>query len=241
MVLVWENALGGRTFEVGDGDDRRFVKWSPHDAGTDLRAEAARMRWAGAHSPVPRVLHQGDDADGQWLVTSPLPGQSAVAERWRAEPEVAVAAIGEGLRALHDALPVDGCPFTWHVEDRIAEALRRDHAGRQQPSQWHPSHHALTVPEALASIAEPPSVDVLVVCHGDACAPNTVIADDGCWSGHVDLGALGVADRWADLAIATWSTTWNYGSGWEGPLLEAYGVEPDPQRTAYYRLLWDLT
>jgi len=54
------------------------------------------------------------------------------------------------------------------------------------------------------------------------------------------VNGLGVADRWADLAIATWSTTWNYGPGWETPLLDAYGVAPDPDRTRYYRLLWDL-
>ncbi len=51
---------------------------------------------------------------------------------------------------------------------------------------------------------------------------------------------MGVADRWADPAVATWSTIWNYGAGWEDELLDAYGIEPDPERTAYYRLLWDL-
>ncbi|MEV8099981.1 phosphotransferase [Kitasatospora sp. NPDC085879] len=77
-------------------------------------------------------------------------------------------------------------------------------------------------------------------CHGDACAPNTLLGADGRYSGHVDLGALGTADRWADLAVATWSTRWNYGPGWEEPLLAAYGIAPDRERTAYYRLLWHL-
>jgi hypothetical protein len=40
-----------------------------------------------------------------------------------------------------------------------------------------------------------------------------------------------------DLGVATWSTEWNYGPGWDRPLLDAYGIEPDPERTAYYRLL----
>jgi kanamycin kinase len=71
-------------------------------------------------------------------------------------------------------------------------------------------------------------------------APNTLIGSDGRWSGHVDLGRLGIADLWADLAIATWSAGWNYGPGWERLLLDAYGVEPDPERTRHYRLLWDL-
>lgn len=45
---------------------------------------------------------------------------------------------------------------------------------------------------------------------------------------------------WADLAVATWSTEWNYGPGWDKLLLQAYGLPPDPDRTRYYRLLWDL-
>ncbi len=89
-------------------------------------------------------------------------------------------------------------------------------------------------------LAQAPPVDQLVVCHGDACAPNTLLTDDGAWSGHVDLGALGEADRWADLAVATWSAEWNYGPGWDDHLLASYGAHPDPARIAYYRLLWDL-
>ena len=89
-------------------------------------------------------------------------------------------------------------------------------------------------------VAEPPIVDRLVVCHGDPCSPNTIVDADGNWVGHVDLGALGVGDRWADIAVATWSLEWNYGPGWDDLLLDTYGIAADPERTAYYRLLWDL-
>jgi kanamycin kinase len=60
------------------------------------------------------------------------------------------------------------------------------------------------------------------------------------YAGHVDLGELGVADRWADLAVGSWSTEWNYGHGWEKTYFEAYGVGPDPARIRYYRELWDI-
>jgi kanamycin kinase len=230
--LVWLNEIGGQTFEVGGGDDRFFVKWSPAD---DLSVEAARMRWAAPFTPVPKVLDHGSDDDGWWLVTTPLPGTSAVNARWKAEPAAAVTGIGEGLRALHDALPVASCPFSWSVSERLSHSLHVD------PASWHAEHQQLSVEEALEFLADEPLTDEdLVVCHGDACAPNTLIGAGGRWSGHVDLGSLGIADRWADLAIATWSAGWNYGPGWEGLLLDAYGVEPDPERTRYYRLLWDL-
>jgi kanamycin kinase len=49
-----------------------------------------------------------------------------------------------------------------------------------------------------------------------------------------------VADRWADLAVAAWSTEWNYGPGYDGLVYEGYGIAPDPERIAYYRLLWDM-
>jgi len=90
--------------------------------------------------------------------------------------------------------------------------------------------------------ADAPAADRLVVCHGDACAPNTLIADDGTCAGHVDLGDLGVADMWSDLAVATMSLAWDLADvdgALEAALLDAYGVDPDPVRMAYYRERWE--
>jgi kanamycin kinase len=237
---VWQNELGGLTFEVGADPARFFAKWLPAGSAVDLADEAVRLSWAVAYTPVPRLLDQGTDEDGSWLVTAALPGQSAVAERWTAEPRMAVTAIGEGLRALHEALPVATCPFSWSAEDRLADARRRAAQGGIDATRWDPTHRPLGVDGALELLADVPPPDRLVVCHGDSCAPNTLLSEDGRWSAHVDLGRLGVADRWADLAVAAWSTEWNYGPGWDGLLLEAYGVRPDPDRIRYYRLLWDL-
>jgi aminoglycoside phosphotransferase len=236
---VWENELGGRTFEVGAGAGRCFVKWTPA-GGIDLTEEAARLEWAGPYITVPRVIGQGADDAGSWLVTSPLPGQNAVTQRWRDEPAKAVTAIGAGLRAMHEAMPVATCPFSWTAQDQVADARCRAGRGQLGRAGWHEIHQGLTVEQALALVADIPPADCLVVCHGDACAPNTLITEDGRCSGHVDVGDLGVADRWADLAVATWSSEWNYGPGWDRLLLDAYGIASDPDRTRYYRLLWDL-
>lgn len=235
---VWRNEIGGLTFELTGSTGRRFVKWLPAGAPADLTAEAVRLRWAARLTPVPRVLEHGSDDDGSWLVTAALDGTSAVDPRWRDRPEVATRGLGEGLRALHDRLQVEACPFTWDVRDRLTRALT---GGRDDPATWHPDHAGVTVADAAARLADVPDPDGLVVCHGDPCVPNTLLDDEGRWTAHVDLGTLGVADRWADLAVATWSTQWNYGPGFEQPLLDAYGIDPDPVRTAYYRLLWDLT
>jgi kanamycin kinase len=241
LTPVWVNELGGLTFRADDGrGTARYIKWVK--TGTpeiDLPAEAARLAWAQQWVTVPRVLEHGTDGEGAWLVTEPVPGSSAVEPRWHADPAVAAAAIGHGLRVLHDALPVDACPYAWSVEQRLARADERIADGEGSESRF-PEHRHLTTAEARARIAVPPPVDRWVVCHGDACVPNTLLHEDGSFAAHVDLGSLGVADRWADLAVAAWSTEWNFGPGYDGVVYEAYGITPDPERIAYYRLLWDM-
>lgn len=218
LVPVWRNGIGGLTFRAG----RRFIKWGPLNSETTMADEARRLAWAGAHIRVPRVREQGVDAQHEWMVTDALPGKSAVAPRWVADAATAVRAIGTGLRTLHNSLPTKDCPFSWQVGHRVAKAEAR----------------GIRVPAHLTTA---PPIDRLVVCHGDACAPNTLIGDDGQFSAHVDLGALGVADRWADIAVAAMSTEWNYGPGWEDALIEAYGLDPDRRRLAFYRDLWNAT
>lgn len=208
---VWSNELGGITFRLGT---TRYLKWSPSVAGVDLCEEQRRLDWVTRYSPVPKVLEYGSDSSQSWLVTHALPWENAVADRWMAEPLAAVRAAAVGLRAFHDNVPVSQCPFDWSVRSRIA-------------------HRDLPV-------AAPP-IDRLVVCHGDACMPNTLIADDGSWAAHVDLGSMGVADRWADLAPAIWSTEFNYGRDYCGEFLTAYGVDLDRERLDYYQWLWEST
>lgn len=183
---------------------------------------------------MPGVLDLGVDDQGTWLVTAALPGEPSCSDRWKAEPVRAVTAIGEAIRQLHDGLQVDACPFSWSIGVRAAEARRRAAGGLIDPETWFPEHRRLSVEAALDFIAEPPSEEELVVCHGDACAPNTILADDGHCSGHVDLGWLGTADRWADLAVGSWSIGWNFGPELEDLYFEAYGVERDADRIRYY-------
>src|SRR5918994_218006 len=121
---VWVNELGGVTYAItgGAGDRACFVKFGPAGSGIDLAAEAARLDWARRVAPVPVPLESGEDEQGSWLVTATLPGSNAVSDRWQAYPAVAVRALGEGLRALHEALPVAVCPFSWTAEQRLADA-----------------------------------------------------------------------------------------------------------------------
>jgi kanamycin kinase len=240
IELLWRNELGGLTYRVTDEPTDQVIKWTAAESGIDLDEEVRRLRWADRFTPVPHVVGWGSDGTGNWFVTEALPGNNAVDECWITDPERAVVAIGAGLRALHDTLPVADCPFSWSATERLAKITHRASAGLVDPAGWDPAHRHWGLTEALEYLSSPPPTDRLVVCHGDACAPNTLVDETGRWTAHVDFGALGVADRWADIAVATWSVEWNYGDGWERTFLDAYGVDPDPFRTAYYRLLWDL-
>jgi len=264
---IWQNELGGITFRVRPtavnpcvplihlAANTRYVKWQPAaplgskaNHVISLAAEAERLTWARQWALVPEVLDyhrvggessdsglgagklnpdvvvpENHEADGEILVTQALAGRPAMHAFWRARPAEAARAVGAGLRKLHDALPVADCPFDWSVSSRIERAGL---AG---------------TPLGDELLAAAPSLTDLVVCHGDACVPNTLLDNFGYLAGHVDFGRLGVADRWADIAVAAWSTEWNYGHGYADALYAGYGIAPDNEKIAYYQRLWDQT
>ena len=191
----------------------RYLKWNPRSTGIDLERERVRLKWLSTRHPAPRVVDSGIEDDAQWLITEGLPGDSAVGDQWRARRREAIRAIATGLRAIH-AIPIEDFPADWAAEVWV---------GREPPS-----------------LGPRPVIETLVLVHGDACAPNTLISDDGAWTGNVDFGDLGVGDRWADLAIASLSLDWNFGEGHQSEFFDAYGVTPDDERIRYYRALWDL-
>lgn len=90
-------------------------------------------------------------------------------------------------------------------------------------------------------LSQRPEQEDLVVCHGDLSLPNVLMDPDSfAVTGVIDTGRLGMADRWADLAIATRSLASpnpQFGDWAVQRYLTAYGVSPDIQKRDFYRLL----
>jgi kanamycin kinase len=217
----------------------RFLKVRAVEEEPRLLEEAARLRWARGHLTVPEVLACGTEGDRDWLLLAGLPGRDATSPELRARPGWLVPILAQGLRDLHET-PVGDCPFRLSVEDALAAVRRRVTEGTAVHSDLHEefSHlsldHALRMVEGLAPDTEEP-----VLCHGDYCFPNVLIEGEAV-TAYIDLGELAVADRWWDVAVGSWTTTWNIGPGWEQQFLDAYGIEPDLRRMTFWRLVYDL-
>ncbi len=239
--VVWANGLEVVTWRLRAAHGAiRYLKVARLGQEVTLVAERERMIWAAARLPVPRVLDYGSDGAHEWLLTAGLEGVPAVAAEVLADPRHAAPQLARGLRRFH-ALPMEDCPFRGGMEAMIALARARVAAGLVIPERdFQPEHAHLTVDAALTRLTQlRPGGEELAVCHGDYCPPN-VLLGGGQVVGYVDLGQLGLADRWWDLAVATWSITWNFGPGWEDLFLASYGVRRDPRKMAFYRLLHDL-
>jgi kanamycin kinase len=225
---------------TGPGGAVRFAKVARGgDRYPTLRGESERMIWASPYLPVPVVLALEEHGDATILLTEGLPGRDATHASWRDDLSALVLALGRGLRAFHEAVGEEWCPFRFDLARALAHVEDRVRTG-EIAGNFHPEHAHLTPAAALAELETlaPPDED-LVVCHGDFCAPNMLL-QDGRVTGFVDLGELGAADRWWDVAVGAWSVGWNFGEELEPLFYEGYGIEPDPARIRFFRLLYDL-
>ena len=228
------------TWRLAHPDGRvRFAKISACAGYPTLAGEAERMVWAAAYLPVPTVVAIEDVEGSTVLITEGLAGHDGTDPRWRDDVPGLVRTFAEGLAAFHRAVGDEWCPFRFDVSTGLEHVRRRAEAGLLDPARhFNADYRHLSVAAAVAQLEETAPVDEdLVVCHGDYCPPN-VLLQGGRVTGYVDLGELGVADRWRDIAIGGWSTGWNFGTEYEPLFYECYGVAPDPQRIAFYRLLW---
>jgi kanamycin kinase len=220
----------------------RFAKVATGDRGCypTLRGESERMVWAAPYLPVPEVVAFDELEEATVLLTETLPGRDATHPAWRTDLPALVRTFGRGLRAFHDAVGEEWCPFRFELASALAHVEERVATDDIDPAGFHEEHAHLTPAAALAELeAIAPADEDLVVCHGDYCPPN-VLLREGRVTGYVDLGELGAADRWWDIAVGGWSVGWNFGEELEPLFYESYGISPDPARIRFFRLLYDL-
>lgn len=224
-----------RVHRPGQAD--AFLKSEVIDAFSELDDEIARLRWLqGQGQPAPAVIATAEETGRRWLLMSALPGRD-LASSPELPPQLLVELLADALRGLH-AIPVTACPFDQRLASRLQAAQARVEAGLVDADDFDDERLGQSAQQVFAELRTTrPDHEDLVVSHGDACLPN-LLAAEGRFSGFIDCGRLGVADRNQDLALAARSLVHNFGdTRWVAPLFRRYGVTADERRLAFYRLL----
>ncbi|MEV4020413.1 APH(3'') family aminoglycoside O-phosphotransferase [Nonomuraea angiospora] len=249
-IPVTGGESGAGVFRSDDGT--RYAKCVPAGSVASLEEERDRVEWLGTQGfPGPRVLDWRVTADGARLVTSAVAGVPADRVP-AAELRAAWEKIADAVRRLHD-LPARACPFARDLTWMFAMAGDVVARGAVNP-EFLPVEQQHTPAGELLARLEPQLERRLaqeaaetVVCHGDLCLPNIILDPETLdVAGFIDLGRLGRADPYADIALllANSRETWpdERQANWaDERFAERYGIVLDRDRERFYLHLDPLT
>ena len=207
-----------------DRDGGYFLKTQPVAAGS-LRSEAEKGRFFFEKGLGAEVLSYRTVEEADWLLTRRVEGEDCTHAAYLADPKRLAELWGEILRGLHE-LPTEGCPAPNYLQEYLTRAEENYATGNYDKSAFPDSFGYASAEEAWGVLSEGRHLlraDTLI--HGDYCLPNVMLKD---WrfSGFIDLGNSGVADRHIDLFWGAWTLWFNlHTDAYQSRFFDAYGRE----------------
>lgn len=215
-----------------------YLKHGMNAVADDMTDEMVRLRWLTRYIPVPAVAHFVRTPDEAWLLMTAMPGKTAhqiLEERPEARPAV-VDALATFLRRLH-AIPVSECPFNSDHAYRVNRARLRIDSDLVEVDDFDDEREGWTAEQVWGAMHNLlPFASDPVVTHGDFSLDNLLMVEDevvGC----IDVGRVGIADRYQDLAIL-WNFLGEFDSSLQERLFQAYGIaDPDQGKLQFHLML----
>jgi len=208
------------------------------------------LQWLAGKAPAPQVAAHEEWNGQDWLLMTRIHGKELCKPDIMNNPALLLDCMAEALHTLW-SIPVTDCPFERTVADHLSHAEAAIRSGHFDPSDCEPETFGsggFENPEELLLWLKshlPPQDRV--VTHGDFCLPN-LFTDGKRFTGFIDVGNVGVADRWMDLALG-WRSLKHNSDGHYGKiypnidpddLFHAAGVPKDEEKLRYYILLDEL-
>jgi streptomycin 3"-kinase len=250
----WDAVAGGESGAsvVYDRGTQRYAKVVSSERVAELAAERDRSVWLSQTAvPSVPVLDWRQTEVGACLVTQAVLGVPASDLNAQALLKVWPSVAG-AVRALHD-LAADRCPYDRSLAWMMPLARASVAEGRVVVEFLPASLQGTPPAQILEQIERELPVRVvqecadLVVCHGDLCLPNILVDPaTGLVNAIIDVGRLGTADPYADIALllATARDTWPdqaTARQADREFAQLYGTQLDPERQDFYLRLDPLT
>lgn len=213
----------------------------------EARTEHTILLWLEGRLPAPRCLFHALEDGTDYLLMTRIQGKMACDEGYmkRDKGRYVVRLLADALKRLWQVDAGD-CPVRQTLSKDLALARQAVEEGKAEYS----GRGGFADDRALLKWLEAnqPAQEDLVFSHGDYCMPN-VLFDGDALAGYIDLGNMGVADRWEDIAMVHRSLRNNFSGVFGGQvypdfdpdwLFEELGIPFDAEKFRFYDLLHEL-
>lgn len=201
------------------------------------------MQWLRGKLPIPEVMAYVVENGYSYLLMTRIAGEMCCSPYYMEHSDEMVALMAEGLHRLW-CIDTTECPRMRTLGEDTEKALERIRGGRLNREELLECGFETADEMAEWIEAHPVEYDP-VLSHGDYCLPNLLLKD-GEISGYIDIGGIGVADRYSDIVDCWNSLKNNFGGVFGGKvyedfdpdvLFEKLGIEIDPVKFRYCRLI----
>lgn len=218
-------------------------KWSKN--------EHVMMDWLKNKISVPECILNLADNGMDYLLMSKISGKMSCDDEFMNNPKMLVFVLADAIKQLWK-IDVTDCPVVNDLNTLLSAASYRVENDLVDVSESEPETFGKggfkSPEELLLWLYDNRPKEDFVLSHGDFSLPNVFI-DGNRFSGFVDIGKMGVADRYRDIAICYRSLHHNFEGIYTGKsyigyddsmLFSSLGIEPDFDKIRYYILLDEL-
>lgn len=216
-----------------------------------IKNEHLMMDWLENKVIAPECICDYSENEKNYLLMSKIPGKMSCDDEYMQNPGFLVSTLAEAMKKLWET-DISDCPVKNDLHTMLKNAEIRVEKGLVDVNDAEPEtfgENGFENPEALLRwLYDNKPKEEPVLSHGDFCLPNIFI-HDGKFSGFVDVGRMGIADRYQDISLCYRSLHHNFSgiyggkpySGYdESMLFEALDIKPDFDKIRYYILLDEL-
>lgn len=194
-----------------------------------LTSEYNALNWLNGKLLVPKIILYTVNNEIEYLITEKIPGEMVCSDNIVNDYKIGLKVIAEAFNNIYD-VDIKNCPFNVSLDYKLNLVKSNVEKGLINYDE---------LSDNTKSKFKNRFEEELCFSHGDTSLPN-IFCDNGKFSGFIDVGECGIADKWFDLAICQKSIKRNYGVNAINEFYNELNIIPDYDKINYYLLMMEL-
>ena len=214
------------------------------DKSAESDNEIKISTWLQGRVPIPQVVEYCEIDQKLYVLMSRFKGKLFCDKEYLSQPKQLVKMVADALQKLWSVDLLGSPGEVSRLEHRLEAAKCNVENGLIDFENVEPETFGVQgfadAEELLHWLQTNQPAEDVVLTHGDFCL-NNVFAKGNDLGGFIDIGKMGPADRWQDIAILLRDLKGYLADDFEPEmLLNELGIEMDEEKENYYRLLDEL-